>query len=162
MLHTFLEYHLIIRFTLVFYCNPTSTRWYIWHYYMNERNINHIICIEEVCKVLNKMRNNKALGIDNLPYEVLKNTESSLLLTKLFHKVFQTHIIPSLWRKSIIKPILKGSITDPHIPLQYRSIALLSTVYKIYTCTLNNRIVSYIDFKISKKDCAHRNIKTSL
>ncbi len=62
---------------------------------MNERNINHIICIEEVCKVLNKMRNNKALGIDNLPYEVLKNTESSLLLTKLFHKVFQTYIIPS-------------------------------------------------------------------
>ncbi len=48
---------------------------------MNEDNINQIISIEEVCKVLNKMRNNKAVGIDNLPYEVLKNTESSLLLT---------------------------------------------------------------------------------
>ncbi len=34
---------------------------------MNEGNINQIISIEEVCKVLNKMRYNKAVGIDNLP-----------------------------------------------------------------------------------------------
>ncbi len=91
------------------------------------------------------MRNNKAVGIDNLPYEVLKNTESSLLLIELFHKVFQTHIIPSLWRKSIIKPIHKVSTTYQCIPLQYRCIALLSTVYKIYTCNLNNRIVSHME-----------------
>ncbi len=112
---------------------------------MNEGNIIQIISIEEVCKVLNKMRNNKAVGIDNLPYEVLKNTESSLLLTELFKKVFQTNIIPSLWRKSIIKPIPKGSTTYPCLPLQYRGIVLLSTVYKIYTYTLNNRIVSYME-----------------
>ncbi len=76
------------------------------------------------------MCNNKAVGIANLPYEVLKNNESSLLLTELFHKVFQTHIIPSLCRKSIIKPIPKESTTDPCLPLQYRGIALLSAVYK--------------------------------
>ncbi len=51
---------------------------------MNECNIIQIISIEEVCKVLNKMHNNKAVGIDNLPYDVLKNTESSLLLTEVF------------------------------------------------------------------------------
>ncbi len=90
------------------------------------------------------MCNNKAVGIDNLPYEVLKNTESSLLLTELFHKEFQTHIIPSLWRY-IIKPIPKGSTTDPRQSLQYRNITLLSTIYKLYTCTLNNRIVSYME-----------------
>ncbi len=61
---------------------------------MNEGYINQIISIEEVFKVLNKMCNNIAVGIDNLPYEILMNTESSLLLTELFHKVFQTHIIP--------------------------------------------------------------------
>ncbi len=44
---------------------------------MNKGNINQIISIKEVCKVLNNMRNNKAVGIDNLPYEVLKNTEST-------------------------------------------------------------------------------------
>ncbi len=60
------------------------------------------------------------------------------------YKEFQTHIIPSLWIKSIIKPIPKGSTTYPRRPLQYRGIALLSTVYKIYSCNLNNRIVSYM------------------
>ncbi len=53
--------------------------------------------------------------------------------------------MPSLWRKFTTKPIPKGSTTDPRLPLQYRGIALLSTVYKIYTCTWNNRIVSYME-----------------
>ncbi len=114
----------------------------LYYYYYH---ITQIISIEEVCKVLNKIHNNKAVCIDNLLYEVLKKIESSLLLTQLFHKVFQTHIIPSLWRKSTIKQILKGSTTDPCLPLQYRGIVLLSTVYTIYTCTLNNRIVSYME-----------------
>ena len=112
---------------------------------MNEGFINQSIMVNEVSKVLRKMRNNKSVGIDNLPYEVLKNQESSILLQKLFNKIFQAHIIPSLWKKAIIKPIPKGSTTDPRLPLQYRGIALLSTVYKIYTGVLNNRISSYME-----------------
>ncbi len=45
---------------------------------MNEDNMNQIIFIEEESNVLNKMCYNKAVGIDNWPYEELNNTESSL------------------------------------------------------------------------------------
>ncbi len=96
----------------------------------------------EVDKVLRKLCIDKSVGIINLPYEVLKTHESSLLSKELFNKIFQSHIIPSLWKKAIIKPISKGSITDPRLPLQYRGIALLSTSYNIYTSVINNRIVS--------------------
>lgn len=95
--------------------------------------------------VLKKTSNNKSVGIDNLPYEVLRSYESCLLLHHLFNKIFQSHIIPSIWRKAIIKPIPKNSTIDPRLPLQYRGIALLSTVYKIYSSVLNNRIVNYLE-----------------
>ena len=41
-----------------------------------------------------------------------------------------------------LKPIPKSSLTDPWLPMQYRAIILLSTVYKLYTGILNSRIVS--------------------
>jgi hypothetical protein len=55
------------------------------------------------------------------------------------------HIIPSIWKQAIIKPIPKSSTIDPRLPLNYRGIALLSTVYKLYTSVLNNRLVSYLE-----------------
>ena len=111
----------------------------------NDLDINMNISENEVRKVISKAKNRKAIGIDNLPNEVLKNDVSCNLLTCLFQKIFVTHIIPSIWRLAIIKPIPKGSLTDPKLPLHYRGIALLSTVYKLYTSVLNNRIVSYLE-----------------
>ncbi len=66
---------------------------------MDEGNMNQSISTNEVDKVLRKLRNNKSVGIDNLPCEVLKTHESSLLIKELFNKIFQSHIILSLWKK---------------------------------------------------------------
>ncbi len=60
--------------------------------------MNQSISSYEVDKVLRKLCNNKSVGIDNLPYEVLKTHESSLLVKELFNKIFQLHIIRSLWK----------------------------------------------------------------
>ena len=42
---------------------------------------------------------------------------------------------------AIIKPIPKNSLADFRIPLEYRGISLLSTVYKLFTSVINDRIV---------------------
>ena len=112
---------------------------------INDDSFNVDITYGEVAKVLNKAKYRKAIGIDNLPYEVLKNEASHNILMNLFSKIFTTKITPSVWRKAIIKPIPKNSTIDPRLPLQYRGIALLSTVYKLYSCILNNRIVYYCE-----------------
>ena len=52
-------------------------------------------------------------------------------------------MIPSCWKKAIIKPIPKGSNKDPYVPLNYRGISLISGVAKTYSSLLNNRIVHY-------------------
>ncbi len=55
-------------------------------------------------------KNNKAVGIDSLPIEVLKNNASCELLKCLFHKICVIHVIPSAWKRAIIKPIPKIQI----------------------------------------------------
>ncbi len=60
------------------------------------------ISLYEVDKVLKYLCNNKSIGIDNLPYDVLKTHESSLLLKELFNKIFQSHIIPLLRGKQLL------------------------------------------------------------
>lgn len=99
------------------------------------------ITIDEVRKVITHAKNNKAIGKDNLPYEIFKNNDSDTLLTNLFQKIYDFGITPSMWRLAIIKPIPKNSMSDPRLPLEYRGISLLSTVYKLYSGVLNNRIV---------------------
>ena len=107
--------------------------------------INAPITAAEVKRAVKKAKPNKAVGIDNLPYEILKNPQSQTLLLEMFNKIFSHMIIPSLWRKTIIKPIPKNSTIDPRIPLQYRGIALLSTIYKLYSSILNNRIMTFCE-----------------
>ena len=97
---------------------------------------------QEVKKVIDNAKCNKSVGTDNLPYEIFKTGATNDLLVNLFNKIYDTGIIPTVWRLAVIKPIPKNSLTDPHLPLQYRGISLLSTVYKLYSSVLNNRIIN--------------------
>jgi hypothetical protein len=92
--------------------------------------------------VIKDAKRNKSVGLDNLPYEIFKGNSSFAILTLLFNKMYNSNLVPSVWKMSLVKPIPKNSMTDPHIPLQYRGISLLSTVYKLFTSVLNSRIQS--------------------
>ena len=103
------------------------------------------ITVNELITVLRKAKNNKAVGMDNLPNEILKLPVTLPVLHSLYNAIFSTGLVPTLWRMAILKPLPKGSTTDPRIPSQYRGISLLSTVSKIYTSILNNRMTSHMD-----------------
>jgi hypothetical protein len=102
--------------------------------------LNENISESEIIKIVSKLKNNKAVGIDNLPNEVFKNQQANSLLLSLFNKMLQNCITPTLWRVAVIKPIPKSSLSDPRLPLQYRGISLLSTTYKMYSSILNWRL----------------------
>ena len=106
------------------------------------------ISLHEVRKVVGKAKNKKAVGLDNIPNEVLKNDISLEFLHKLFQKIFSVNKIPTQWKLAIIKPIPKGAHIDPKLPMQYRGISLLSTVYKLYTGILNNRLLGFCEQNI--------------
>ena len=67
------------------------------------------------------------------------------VLFSLFQTCFNYSIIPSIWYKSIIKPIPKSAKNDPRVPLNYRGISLMSTVYKLYSSILNSRLSYYLE-----------------
>ena len=113
--------------------------------YISNDFLNGNISLEEVEKVLNRLKNNKACGFDCIPNEVLKNKDVKTVLHKLFDLYFKYGKVPSIWLKTIISPIPKSSTKDPHVPLNYRGISLISCVAKAYSSLLNRRIVNYCE-----------------
>ena len=111
--------------------------------YIENDELNYEISLNEVQYVVNKLKGKKATGIDKLPNEALKNKDIIKILTDLFKLCFKFNFIPELWLKALISPIPKGSKTITCDPMNYRGISLLSTVSKVFTGILNNRLVRY-------------------
>ncbi len=108
-------------------------------------NLNMHFTFEEVRAKVMSSKNRKAVGLDNLPYEIFKTCSSISILRSLFDVMFQNRRVPSLWMKAIIKPLPKSSMSDPRLPLQYRGISLLSTVGKLYSSVLNHRLSAHAE-----------------
>ena len=100
---------------------------------------------DELDKIRCKMKNNKAVGPDMIPNEMLKHEGIKALLLSFVNTCFMNNVIPSVWRSSIIAPIPKSASKDPCVPLNYRGISLLSCLYKLYTSMLNLRLTSYCE-----------------
>lgn len=100
------------------------------------------ITLEEGQRVIDKANINKAVGVDDLPYEVVK-IPNMLNILCYFKSAFSMILQRLCVNKSIIKPIPKSVKADPRVPLNYRGISLISTVCKLYTSIFNNRLYNY-------------------
>ena len=100
----------------------------------------------EIEKLINKLKNNKSCGIDNVINEFIKYSPDSYksLLTDLFNTILKTGIIPSDWCISFISPIFKnkGSRKDPD---NYRGISIISCLGKLFTALINERLTKFAD-----------------
>lgn len=113
--------------------------------YSSYSHINSDISIEEICYVVHKAKSGSASGYDEIPYDVLKYPNVIVVLKELFQLIFDCSIIPTIWRKAIICPILKDAQSDTRIPMNYRGISLLSCIGKLYSAFLNKRLSSYLE-----------------
>ncbi len=113
--------------------------------YVPNPYLNNNISTDEINHVIDRLKNRKAPGIDNIPNEVLKCRAIKNCLRKLFQYYFDTGLLPSCWNKAIIKPIPKSRSKDPRVPLNYRGINLLSCIYKAYGSVINRRLTNYLE-----------------
>ena len=99
----------------------------------------------EVNKAINKLKQGKAMGVDEIPSEILLLSKEKILryLTKLFNKMFQIGYFPVRWGVAIIVPLYKSG--DKSQPGNYRGISLLSIPSKIFTSVINNRLYNWAE-----------------
>ena len=103
--------------------------------------LNMPITCDEIKKCINKLKNCKSPGCDNILNEYLKSTKEIFLpvYESLFNKIFDSGILPTSWLEGSITPIYKnkGNSSDP---ANYRPITILSCLGKV-----NNRLTDFID-----------------
>ncbi|KAK6169824.1 hypothetical protein SNE40_020804 [Patella caerulea] len=105
-----------------------------------ENELNVSFTEEEITKCIQKLKPNKAYGIDNILNEYIKHTEKSLIQTyvALFNLILETGTIPSEWSTGIIRPLYKNKGARADLD-NYRGITILSCLSKLFTAVVNER-----------------------
>ena len=98
----------------------------------------------EVNDVINHISNRKSSGCDGIPIELLKagGDASIKILLILFNNVWRTKEWPRDWKKSIYLPIYKKG--DKKECGNYRTIALISHVSKIFLRIIQKRLENFL------------------
>ncbi len=86
----------------------------------------------------------KAAGPDGITGRVLRSCADQLagLFTSIFNESLATSVVPTSFKKSVIIPVPKNS--KPSCLNDYRPVALISTVMKVFERLLKKHICSSI------------------
>ena len=100
---------------------------------------------QEILKAIAQLRTNKSAGPDKLLNEFFINGKEVLSTTLLilFNKLFEMGHFPEEWSEGYIIPLhKKGSINEVE---NFRGITLLSTIGKLFSRTINNRLSEWAE-----------------
>lgn len=99
----------------------------------------------EVLTTVHALKNNKSLGIDNIPTELLK--EGGYLWTRVLHqyilRAWEEESIPLEWKDVNVITIYKNK-GDKFICVNGRGIALLSVASKVLAKVMLQRLINTI------------------
>ena len=98
----------------------------------------------QVKKLIDELDGNKAVGLDNIPAWILKQTSDIIVphLTYIFNLCLKTGTFVDEWKKAKVTPIYKGgSHSDMN---NYRPISVLPLVSKIFEKIVFKQLYSYL------------------
>lgn len=124
-------------------------------------NLEQIPTYEEVEETINKLKNNKATGTDQINAELIKEGGKDLHKTihKLLVKIWNEEKMPEDWKMGMIMPIpKKGDLTKC---TNYRGITLLNITYKILTSLLKERVTQHTETVIGNYQFGFRKGKST-
>ena len=95
---------------------------------------------QEILKAIGQLKTNKSGGPDKIINEFFIHGKNIFtpILCNLFNKIYETGHFPEIWSEGYVIPLhKKGNTNDVE---NYRGITLLSTLGKLFTRVLNNRL----------------------
>ncbi|KAI5717340.1 hypothetical protein M8J77_004178 [Diaphorina citri] len=103
------------------------------------------ITVDEILAVLKKVKTKKSPGADGIPYEFYKNLpqEGLQYLHCLFNQIMDEEKVPTNWGEVLVQMIYKKGNAEE--PTNYRAIALINTITKIFTSILEKRISTWAE-----------------
>ena len=103
--------------------------------------------LTEIREVLKKLKNNKGVGQDGIPYEFFKFGGEWVVraLGILYSKVWEEEVVPGKWNESKVLLLHKGGNKSKQLLKNYRPISLVNTIGKIFCYLLNERIKKATD-----------------
>ena len=101
----------------------------------------------QITKIIKKLNNTKALGVDNIGTDVWKKGVISLAgpIARLCNLSLASGIIPDLFKNAIIHPVYKGQGKNPKDPGSYRPIAILPAISKILETVVRDNILEWFE-----------------
>jgi exonuclease III len=107
---------------------------------LSDEICNGVISKEEIMYHVEKLKNNKASGVDGICCEFLKyaSKELSDILFCLYNYIFEKGDWPTIWSEGLINPVYKkGSI---NVTDNYRKITVMPAAGKVLESILNYRL----------------------
>jgi len=105
-------------------------------------NLEPLVTEEETETAIQKIRNDKAPGLDGINLEIVKilwRVDKEIVLIILNNCLRKT-TFPNSWKQAKLRPILKDIQKDPAQVQSYRPIALLPVMGKLFERIIVNRI----------------------
>ena len=111
----------------------------------NESPCDLTVSVADVLAALKEVPKGKAVGIDNIPNEILKVAPfpTANMLAAAFDVYARLRTVPHLWTVSVIKPVIKKG--DPSAIANYRPISLSVTMRRLFEKIMLPRITRIIE-----------------
>ena len=99
-----------------------------------------------VTRIIKRLKNTKAMGVDEIPTEVWKKGVTVLAgpIARICNLSLSTGIFPNIFRQAIIQPVFKGHGKDPRHPGSYRPISILPSLSKILETAVRDALLEWL------------------
>ena len=108
--------------------------------------VNDHFALHELQTAIGQCKRNSSPGEDGIEYEMIQRLPVSCLkiILDLFNNKWETGVIPSTWKHSIILPIAKPGKPSTQLD-SYNPISLTDTICKIHECMIANRLNWFLE-----------------